>query len=57
MPILTPCADAGAASNRPQAATAADNTPDFIFVSQQSLFREKSAQPYFITLRLPIYFK
>jgi hypothetical protein len=30
MPILTPCADAGAASAKPHAATAADNNPDFI---------------------------
>ena len=31
MPIVTPCAYAGAASNRPQAIVAADNIPDFIF--------------------------
>jgi len=39
----------------PPAATAANN-PDFIFISQQFL-QEKSAQQYFITLHLPIYFK
>jgi hypothetical protein len=33
MPILTPCANAGAANNRPQATTAADKHLDFILVS------------------------
>jgi len=55
MPILTPCADAVPASKTPLIATAANN-PDFICASQQFYLRNL-AQQYFITLRLPIYFK
>src|SRR5260221_13503417 len=55
MPILTPCADAVPASKRPLIATAANN-PDFICASQQFYLRNL-AQQYFITLRLPIYFR
>jgi hypothetical protein len=38
MPILTPCANAGPASKRPLTATAANN-PDFMYASQQFLFK------------------
>ena len=54
MPILTPCADTGPASNNAHAATAADNNCDLIFVSPKSILK---LTYYFIALRLPIYFE
>jgi hypothetical protein len=55
MPILTPCADAGAASNRLHAATAAKN-PDFIFMFSHSFYQEKSTRDYFYIPTPAIYF-
>src|SRR5882757_11359448 len=53
MPILTPWADVGPANKRPPTATAINN-PDFILSLPENLLLRPW---YFITLRLPIYFK